>query len=202
VARPTDVTARRSRRARGRRSGGQSSRSAILTAARARFARHGYEATTIRAIAADVGVDPSLIMQFYGNKDGLFAAVLDQLADVSKAILASLTGPQRDLGARLTRTYLELWERPDTGDTLRSLVRAALGSPSATATFQTYLTGRLTASDLPVPKRLGYVLAVSHLFGTAVGRYIVHAPALTKLPLDELVRLISPAVDTYLKMNE
>jgi len=60
VVRRTNVRARQSRKKPGRRAGGQSSRGAILDAARSRFARQGYEATTIRAIAADAGVHTSL----------------------------------------------------------------------------------------------------------------------------------------------
>ena len=78
----------------GRRPGRQDSRRAVLDAARARFARDGYDATTIRGVAADAGVDPSLVMQFYGSKDGLLAAVLEQLANASEKLFASLAGPQ------------------------------------------------------------------------------------------------------------
>src|ERR687890_791509 len=47
---------------------------AILGAARRRFAADGFERTTIRAIAAEAGIDPSMVMRYYGSKDGLFAA--------------------------------------------------------------------------------------------------------------------------------
>jgi AcrR family transcriptional regulator len=186
----------------GRRPGRPDTRGAVLDAARVRFASDGFDATTIRGVAAHAGVDPALVMRFYGSKEGLFAAVLEQLADLSETLLASLAGSQSGMGERLTRAYFELWEKPATGNTLRSLVRAAIGSPRASATFQTYLTGRLTGSGIPAPKRLGFVLAASHLFGAAVGRYIVQAPALVDLSLDELVRLISPAVDRYLTTTE
>ncbi|MFD6811748.1 helix-turn-helix domain-containing protein, partial [Streptomyces anthocyanicus] len=49
-------------------------RAAILEAARERFAADGYERATIRAIARDAGIDPSLVMRYFGNKEGLFAA--------------------------------------------------------------------------------------------------------------------------------
>ena len=49
-------------------------RAAILEAARERFAADGYERATIRAIARDAGIDPSMVMRYYGNKEGLFAA--------------------------------------------------------------------------------------------------------------------------------
>ena len=186
----------------GRRRGRPDTRGAILDAARVRFASDGFDATTIRGVAAHARVDPALVMRFYGSKEGLFAAVLEQLADLSETLLASLAGPRPGVGERLTRVYFELWEKPATGNTLRSLVRAAIGSPRATATFQKFLTGRLTASGIRAPERVGFVLAASHLFGAAVGRYIVQAPALVDLSLDELVRLISPAVDRYLTTIE
>jgi hypothetical protein len=43
-------------------------RDAILSAARRLLAEHGYEATTIRAVAAEVGVDPSMVMRYYGTR--------------------------------------------------------------------------------------------------------------------------------------
>ena len=49
------------------------SEQAILCAARELFAETGYERTTIRAVASRCGVDPALVMQYYGNKEGLFA---------------------------------------------------------------------------------------------------------------------------------
>ena len=43
----------------------------IRDAALARFPRHGFGATTIRAVAADAGVSPALVVHHFGSKDGL-----------------------------------------------------------------------------------------------------------------------------------
>ena len=51
-------------------------RTAILDAARERFAADGYDRATIRAIARDANIDPSMVMRYYGNKEGLFAAAV------------------------------------------------------------------------------------------------------------------------------
>ena len=67
---------------RGRRPGTSSSRQAILDAARARFAEDGYAMTTIRKIATDAGVNPALIMQFFGSKEDL------QLATIGSAVFS------------------------------------------------------------------------------------------------------------------
>src|SRR3978361_1918768 len=49
----------------------------ILAAARERFAESGYEGATIRAIAADANIDPSMVMRYFGNKEQLFAAAAE-----------------------------------------------------------------------------------------------------------------------------
>jgi len=43
----------------------------IRDAALARFPRDGFGATTIRAVAADAGVSPALVVHHFGSKDGL-----------------------------------------------------------------------------------------------------------------------------------
>ena len=63
-------------------------RAAILAAAREQFAAGGYQAATIRAIAAAAGIDPAMVMRYYGNKEGLFAAAAEfdlRLPDLSGA---------------------------------------------------------------------------------------------------------------------
>jgi len=51
-------------------------RAALLQAARGRFVRLGYDATTTRDVAADAGVNPALIKRYFGSKEGLFKAAL------------------------------------------------------------------------------------------------------------------------------
>lgn len=55
-------------------------RAALLQAAMRRFTVLGYERTTTRDIAADAQVNVSLINRYFGSKDGLFAAVMQESA--------------------------------------------------------------------------------------------------------------------------
>ena len=55
----------------GRWRTGQRNRQRILDAARERFMRDGYEGATVRAIAADAGVDVAMVYYFFDNKEGL-----------------------------------------------------------------------------------------------------------------------------------
>ena len=44
------------------------SRAAILVAAREHFARSGFAGATVRAIAQDADIDPSMVMRYFGDK--------------------------------------------------------------------------------------------------------------------------------------
>jgi AcrR family transcriptional regulator len=57
-------------------------RTALLHAARRRFTVLGFERTTTRDIAADAGVNVSLISRYFGSKEGLFVAVVEESAVV------------------------------------------------------------------------------------------------------------------------
>jgi hypothetical protein len=78
---------------RGRRPGASGTRQAILEAARARFAADGYGGTTIRRVAADAGVDPSLVMQFFRSKELLFGAVMSISPDAMAQLSDAFNGP-------------------------------------------------------------------------------------------------------------
>ena len=51
-------------------------RAAILEAAKANFARLGYDRAGLREIAADAGADVALIKRYFGGKEGLFTEAL------------------------------------------------------------------------------------------------------------------------------
>src|SRR5436309_7394484 len=80
----------------GRRPGPSTTRATILEAARRRFADRGYDATSIRAIAAGAGVDPGVVMHFFGSKDALFQAAVGWPFDPAR--------PAAQIAARRRRT--------------------------------------------------------------------------------------------------
>lgn len=69
----------------GRRPGNEETREKILAAACTRFGDVGFEATTIRSVAAEAEVDPALVMHYFKNKQGL-------LTQLSQACKNSLGG--------------------------------------------------------------------------------------------------------------
>jgi AcrR family transcriptional regulator len=74
-----------------------STRDRILDAAILRFSRQSYEATGLRDIAADVGVDVAYVHRCFGSKERLFAAAVE--ATLKPELL--LGGSAEDLAATL-----------------------------------------------------------------------------------------------------
>ncbi|MEU5675308.1 TetR family transcriptional regulator [Micromonospora sp. NPDC047762] len=64
-----------------RRRDAAETRQLLLDAARQRFARDGYAATTVRDIADDAGVNVALISRYFTSKEGLFEACLRAAGD-------------------------------------------------------------------------------------------------------------------------
>ncbi|RIJ18214.1 TetR/AcrR family transcriptional regulator [Henriciella mobilis] len=62
-----------------------SRKAAILDAAEALFAEHGYDAVTLRAIAARAGVDVALANYHFGRKHELFEKTFQRRADLLNA---------------------------------------------------------------------------------------------------------------------
>jgi AcrR family transcriptional regulator len=50
----------------------------IFEAAKMLFSQNTYEGVGLREIAANAGVDPALVMRYFGSKEGLFRAVASQ----------------------------------------------------------------------------------------------------------------------------
>jgi AcrR family transcriptional regulator len=59
-----------------RRRDAQATRAAILEAAKAQFARLGYDRAALRDIAAEAGADVALIKRYFGGKEALFTEAL------------------------------------------------------------------------------------------------------------------------------
>lgn len=187
---------------RGRRRGEPVSRDAVLTAATHRFARDGYEKATLRAIADDARVDPSMVLYLFGSKADLFRESLRLIIDAD-VLVAAMTDGEGDVGTRLARTYLHIWESPATGPTMQAMFKAAMSNSDAHEAFRTFLrdyvvtevSGTLGVGE---QSRLRATLAGSNLVGTAVLRYVMKVPPLATLPAEEVVRMIAPTITRYL----
>ena len=78
---------------RGRAHDAEGAREAILNAAEEVFAEHGFDGARIDAIAKTAGYNKSLIFQYYGDKLGLYAAVLRRADEETRELQAKLLAP-------------------------------------------------------------------------------------------------------------
>ncbi|MFH8345823.1 TetR family transcriptional regulator [Streptomyces sp. NPDC018045] len=171
-------------------------RAAILDAARDRFAADGYERATIRAIARDAGIDPSMVMRYYGNKAGLFAAASE--IDLRLPDLAAV--PRDQIGARLVRHFLDRWEHDET---LTGMVRVAVtneaGAERLRGVFAEQIRPALAAL-CPVREEIDARAALigSQLVGMGLLRYILFLPPAVGLAREEIVAWLAPTIQRYL----
>lgn len=174
-------------------------RAAILAAARKLLSEQGYHAMTIRAVAGEVGVDPSMVMRYYGNKEGLFRAAVDLDLQLDKVPPV----PKKKLGEALARHFLAKWEGELADDATALLLRSSATNPVAAErmrhVFDTQVTKFVRAatdSGRLAPRRAG--LVASQLLGLALTRYVVALPPIVALDLETLVESIAPTLQHYL----
>ena len=171
-------------------------RTAILNAARERFAADGYERATIRAIAADVGIDPAMVMRYYGSKERLFAAAAEfdlRLPDVTAM-------PRTEVGSRIVGHFLTRWEEDET---LMALLRAAVTNQAAIERMQAIFTEQITpavtalcAEPAEAPIRAG--LLATQMLGMALCRFVLKLPPIVTMTRADVIAWLAPTVQRYL----
>ncbi|MGW1730686.1 TetR family transcriptional regulator [Streptomyces sp. NBC_01724] len=87
-------------------------RDAILRAARRAFTQRPYAEVTIRGIAADAGVSPSLVVKHFGRKEELFNTVADFGPAAEELFDAPLDTLGRHMVVTLVRRRRELKSDP------------------------------------------------------------------------------------------
>jgi AcrR family transcriptional regulator len=176
-------------------------KSAILKAARERLAAHGYDRTTIRAVAADAGIDPSMVMRYFGNKAQLFDAAMDidlRLPDLT-------TVPPGELPRMLVRVFLDRWESDPSGDALLMLLRSAVTNEHAAAQMRQIFAAQVAPTLAAAlgrdvaPKQAGLVAA--QLLGLGLTRYLLRLPAVTALSREEIEDSLTPAIRATLGLG-
>jgi len=78
-------------------------RAKIVAAAEPLFADQGFAGVGIREIAAAAGVNGAMIHYYFGNKEGLYFAVLDNAASTVRKLITDATSSPTSARERLTR---------------------------------------------------------------------------------------------------
>lgn len=177
----------------------EASRTAILTAARRLLAERGYEGATIRAVAAEAGIDPSMVMRYYGNKDGLFAAAVD----LELRMPDPAGWPRAEVGARLARHIVDRWEGAIADELIIMLLRSVGTNKAAAESLRTVLDRQVAAfverldGERPQARRRAGLLA-SQVLGIALGRYVLELDGVVAMDGDALAATLAPVLQHYL----
>ncbi len=166
----------------------------ILSAARRQFAEHGFERTTIRAVAAEAGIDPALVMQLFGNKEKLFGAAAHTSVDLRELV----ESPVEDLAEAATAHLFSGFEDPSRRDSSEALLRSCLTHP---------LAGRILRDQVMAPTQSAVAATIGGddaelraavlnacTLGVTIARYLLEVPAMAHADRDDLERILEPAL--------
>lgn len=186
----------------GRRPGNPDTRAEILQAAAARFAAHGYERATVRAIAADAGVDPALVHRFFGSKQDVFVAALRLPFTPATVVARLLDGSPKDVGTRVVSTFLSVWDQPGAGDRLRAVLRSATTEEHGARMLREFLLDALlvplTEGVAPDRARYRASLAAAQMVGLAMLRFVLVVDPLASAEPSALAAAYGPSVQHVL----
>jgi AcrR family transcriptional regulator len=153
-------------------------------------------------VARDAGVDPALVLHYYGNKADLFAAAVAMPVAPSEA-LAALASVERDrLGETILRLIVGIWDDPDALAVWLGLIRSATSDPDAARMLQEFLANVILDHighllDEP-DAALRVSLVASQVVGLGVARHVVRLEPLASASSDELVAAVGPTLQRYL----
>ncbi|MEA2218716.1 MAG: hypothetical protein QOJ35_1342 [Solirubrobacteraceae bacterium] len=173
-----------------RRHDAHASRAALLQAAAALFDDRGYDAATVREIGDRAGLDPALIARYFGGKEGLYLAALQQEqraplpiapAELLECMLSR--SEQRGIGP-IPRAMVS----PTLSDAMREqiadIIRRRLLGP---------LDEELTGRGLADPT-LRAELLVAITAGVVLTRASGTLPTLAGAPLADVLAVLGPLV--------
>jgi AcrR family transcriptional regulator len=165
----------------------------ILDAATEVFFSAGYDRATIRAVASAAGVDPGLVMHYFGSKQELYRRVIEAApvpeisgtpAEAAEQILAGLA-------TRLTN------EPAASLALLRSMLtnpEAANAANDAITRYQAQLTQAISADDAPL--RAAIISAIT--LGITVSRHLIKSDELATADPTQVIRLLRPCLHSLI----
>ncbi len=196
------MTAGAERRRPGRPAGASDTRERILVSARELFARNGIDKTSIRAVAAEAGVDPALVHHYYGTKQQLFAAAIHVPIDPMEVIGPLRDTPVDEIGHTLPKLLLPLWDS-EAGKGFIATIRSLLAG-SEVSLLRSFLQEVIAAEigprvdNPPGSGRIRVQFVASQLVGVVMARYILELDPFKSLPVEQIAETIGPNLQRYL----
>jgi AcrR family transcriptional regulator len=155
----------------------------------------------MRSVAAAAGVDPALVVHYFGSKDGLFREVMTLPPQVAAGVSALAEGPVDEIGVRFATLVVGAFSQPASRAILLGRIRGAVSNEAGAA-----LVRDLAAVDIRrVVDALGVdqaetraALVGSQLVGLAFARYVVGIEPLASMSPEALIAAIAPTLQRYL----
>jgi AcrR family transcriptional regulator len=161
----------------------------ILDAAARVFVATGYERTTIRAVASAAGVDPGLVMHYFGSKQELFRRVIDA------APLPEVSGAPEQATEQILATLADRLANAPVASL--TILRSMLTNPEAasvlsagTARYQAQIAQAIDADDAAL--RAAIISAI--ILGITVSRHLITSDELAAADPARVVELLRPCV--------
>lgn len=180
----------------------ETARAAILAATRELLSTKGYGPPTVRSVAESAGVDPAMVIRYYGSKEDLIAEAMDVHVDIPDP----RNWPDHQIGARLATHFVSSWESMRSPKRMIMLLRSVGGHRAAEGAIRrvvhVQITGfvRQVVGDRPdVSRRAG--LIASHILGIALCRYVLELPPIVALDRDALVAEMAPVLQRHLTVG-
>ncbi len=162
----------------------------ILKAAQTLFARKGYTTVGVREVAAEAGVNATLIRRYFGSKEGLFRAAVEDFLQVD----AFTDGPRAEFGDRAVALLKYGEEIPSA----LAMMMHATADPEARALCSALMHSHI---DQPLADWLGGENAVARAaqinllwIGYMAARQVLPLPALTGAVVDDTRRWLAVAI--------
>jgi len=188
-------------RRRGRRPAGADTRAVLLDAARLEFTDRGFDGATVRSIAQRAGVDAAMVNHWFGGKDALFVAAMEIPVNPDEIVPRLLDGDPAELGARIVRTFLTVWDT-NGGGALAALIRSVASHESAARMLREFVSrvilGRVIAAVAPDRVELRAALCGTQVAGLGLVRYVIRLEPLASADHDTVVTAIAPNLQRYL----
>ncbi len=167
----------------------------ILESARELFAGVGFERATIRGVASRAGIDPALVMQYFGSKELLFAAA----ARWSHEHETIMTATREELPAAALADMMAKFETAGDREAAVALMRSCLTHPEAVRIMRDEVMCERAAAiadtlgggpDADV--RAGLIGAC--MIGLAMARYVLEIPGVADASREDVERLMEPVL--------
>ena len=174
-------------------------RNRLLQAARQQFLQHGYRGTSLRAIAAQAGVDVMLIRRYFGSKEQLFT----EATDISGNVPAARRAADHAVGQLLIERVLQA--RRDIDAPLFALLRSS-GDPDVVSRLnqqiETGLTRNLTRRISADQPQLRADMVTALLFGIGVLRVLLNKDPIATADDRDIAAIFNEAFHSLTKLPQ